>query len=124
MTQLPPPEILARLAQEQTIWFATVRPDGRPHLAPVWFVWHNSKIYIGTDPQSVKVRNLRRNPRVALALEDGQHPLICEGQAAPVAPPWPQDLLDAFFQKYEWDLTQEEQYHNVWEVTPQKWLHW
>ena len=117
-------EMIAKLEQQQNIWFASVRPDGRPHLAPVWFVWHNGKIYIGTDPKSVKVGNLKRNPRVSLALEDGLHPVICEGQAAPVERPWTEDLLEAFFRKYEWDLNKEEQYHSVWEITPQKWLAW
>ena len=118
------PEMIARLEQQQNIWFATVRPDSRPHLAPVWFVWHVGKIYIGTDPKSVKVRNLKHNSHVTLALEDGLHPVICEGQAVEIPPPWTPDLLEAFFKKYEWDLTKEEQYHNVWEISPRKWLSW
>jgi PPOX class probable F420-dependent enzyme len=116
--------LMARLESQQNIWFSSVRPDGRPHLAPVWFVWHAGKIYIGTDPKSVKAANIRANARVALALEDGTHPLICEGSARPVAQPLPADLLAAFFKKYEWDLTSENQYNDVIEVTPERWLSW
>lgn len=121
---VPSEELAAKLENQQNIWFSSVRPDGRPHLAPVWFVWHEGKIYIGTDPKSVKSSNIRQNDRVALALEDGTHPLICEGIARPLATPWPEALLAAFFKKYEWDLNKETQYNLVLEITPEKWLSW
>lgn len=117
-------EMIARLEKQQNIWFSSVRPDGRPHLAPVWFVWHEGKIYIGTDPRSVKIRNIRGNARVALALEDGEHPVICEGSARLLEKPYPEPLLAIFFQKYEWDVTADEQYNTVVEITPEKWLAW
>ncbi len=124
MTKEPTAEVIEKLESQQNIWFSSVRADGRPHLAPVWFVWHEGKIYIGTDPKSVKSRNVRRAGRVALALEDGTHPVIIEGRAQPVEKPWPEPLLAAFFNKYEWDMNKEEQYNDVIEVTPQKWLFW
>lgn len=124
MTNLRSPEALEKLSSQKVIWFTSVRPDGRPHLVPIWFVWLSGKLYIGTGPTSVKARNIRRNPQVALALEDGVHPVICEGQAVVLDPPLPDDLVQAFLQKYEWDLTQEDQYGLVIEVTPQKWLAW
>ena len=120
----PTEELIARLEIQQNIWFSSVRPGGRPHLAPVWFVWHAGRLYISTEPQSVKSRNIRRNPRVALALEDGTHPLICEGTARPVEHPWPEALVAAFLRKYEWDINKEVQYNQVIEVTPEKWLSW
>lgn len=121
---MPSLEAVARLETQKNIWFGCVRPDGRPHLSPVWFVWYEDKFYIGTDPKSVKVRNLRHNPHVVLALEDGTHPLICEGTACILQTPPSAGLLSAFLRKYEWDLTQEEQYNLLVEVTPNKWLSW
>jgi F420H(2)-dependent biliverdin reductase len=118
------PEAVNRLDKQQVIWFASVRPDGRPHLAPVWFVWHSAKFYVGTDPKSVKSHNIQRNRAVVLALEDGDHPLICEGKAQVITSPFPEDLLAAFYKKYEWDLTKEVQYNLVVEITPEKWLGW
>jgi hypothetical protein len=120
----PSSDIINKLEGQQNIWFGSVRPDGRPHLAPVWFVWHADKIYIGTDPESVKSRNIRRNRHVVLALEDGNHPVICEGTAQVVSPPLPESLLAAFCTKYEWELTKEPQYNLVVEITPEKWLDW
>jgi len=106
------------------IWFGSVRPDGSPHLVPIWFIWQMGRLYICTEPESVKSRNIRCNERVVLALEDGTNPVICEGVARPVASPFPDELLGAFFAKYEWDITKDEQYTYVIEITPVKWLSW
>lgn len=118
------PDAVARLETQQVIWFASVRPNGRPHMVPVWFVWHSAKIYIGTDPKSVKSHNIQHNPAVVLALEDGVHPLICEGKEQVKAAPLSEELLAAFYRKYEWDLGKEVQYNLIVEVTPEKWLNW
>ncbi len=118
------PQARERLAAERNIWVASVRPDGRPHLAPVWFAWHADRVYICTDPRSVKARNLERNGHVSLALEDGTSVVICEGRAAPVSPPWPADVISLFRNKYEWDITTDEQYTELFEIIPVKWLIW
>ncbi len=117
-------QMIDRLETQQNIWFCSVRPNGRPHLVPIWFVWHNDKLYVSTEPDSVKSRNVHRNPQVVLALEEGAHPVICEGKARLLEQPWPEDLLAAFYKKYEWDLNTEAQYNRVIEVTPEKWLSW
>jgi PPOX class probable F420-dependent enzyme len=124
MTSQPSQETISRLQTHQNIWISSVRPDGRPHLVPVWFVWHTAHIFISADPASVKVRNIRSNPRVTLALEDGTHPVIIEGLAELIGLPLPQALWDAFFQKYEWDIHTDPQYHQVIEIAPVKWLAW
>jgi F420H(2)-dependent biliverdin reductase len=122
MSQPISSEILTRLESQQNIWFSSVRPNGRPHLTPVWFVWHAENFYCGIDPHSVKSRNIHHNPHVVLALEDGTHPVICEGTVRVVAPPYSEDLLAAFFKKYEWNLLKEEQFNQVVEITPVRWL--
>jgi nitroimidazol reductase NimA-like FMN-containing flavoprotein (pyridoxamine 5'-phosphate oxidase superfamily) len=125
-----PPEAETRLETERNIWVASVRPDGRPHLAPVWFAWHVGKLYVCTEPGSVKARNISQNRRVVLALEDGTHPVICEGTAAPVLAPWSAvaevtaKVAAIFRNKYDWDISSEEQYTQLLEVTPTKWLTW
>lgn len=48
---------------------ATVRPDGRPHVAPVWFVVHGDEIVTMTWYTSVKARNLRIDARAALTVD-------------------------------------------------------
>lgn len=124
MTAAPPESVIENLESQQNIWFSSVRPSGRPHLAPVWFVWHEDRLYISTDPNSVKRRNVDENPHVVLALEDGTHPVICEGTARHVPAPLPEPLHAAFLRKYEWDVHTDAQYNYVIEVTPVKWLAW
>ena len=124
MPVLPPAEKTSLLVKKANIWFVSVRPDGRPHMTPIWFVYHDDKLFIGIDPDSVKSRNLKENPHVVMALEDGSHPLICEGTARIISSPLPKILLSAFKAKYDWDLTTEAQYDQVVEITPQKWLSW
>ncbi len=118
-------DIQQRLRDERNIWLATVRPNGAPHLIPIWFVAHDDKIYICTDPDSVKIRNLRENEHAALALEDGLHPLILEGSARLLSRAnMPAPVVEQFKSKYDWDIADGEQYTIVIEITPTKRLGW
>lgn len=123
-TKKPSQELLLRLESQTNIWFGSVRQDQRPHLVPVWFIIAEGRIYIGTDPNSVKIKNIRNNPHVVLALEDGTHPVIVEGLAAILDKPYRDIILNGFYKKYEWDINTDTQYHQVVEVRPQKWLSW
>jgi PPOX class probable F420-dependent enzyme len=53
---------------------ATVRPDGRPHVAPVWFVLDGPDLIFTTARDTVKGRALTRDPRVALCVDDERPP--------------------------------------------------
>lgn len=117
-------ETLARLEDERNIWMATMRPDGRPHLVPVWFVWHDEKITICIQPNSVKAKNLVQNANIALSLEDGSNVVICEGSAETVTPPYHPTILAEFKRKYDWDITTDADYRLVLTIIPTKWLVW
>ncbi len=108
----------SRLATAKNIWVATVRPDGRPHLAPVWFVAVNGHWYFVTDPKSVKARNLQRNAKISLSLEDGDDPLVIEGEASTVQPS--AEVIRLFKEKYDWDITADNQYSQTFEVKVKK----
>ena len=60
----PPAETLNKLDSEKNIWVASVRPDSRPHLVPVWFAWYAGKLHLCIDPTSVKAKNFLNNDRV------------------------------------------------------------
>ncbi|MBM4832199.1 MULTISPECIES: PPOX class F420-dependent oxidoreductase [Actinomycetes] len=63
---------------------ATVRADGRPHLAPVWFVLDGGDVVFNTGAATVKGRNLARDGRIALCVDDDRPPfayVILEGRA-------------------------------------------
>jgi PPOX class probable F420-dependent enzyme len=60
-------ERLARLLQEEKMaWLTTVRADGMPLPTPVWFLWEEGRFLLFSEPDALKVRNIRRNPWVAL----------------------------------------------------------
>jgi len=53
---------------------ATSRADGRPHVAPIWFVLDGEDIVFMTGAETVKGRTLRRDPRAALSVDLEQPP--------------------------------------------------
>jgi PPOX class probable F420-dependent enzyme len=53
---------------------ATVRADGRPHVAPIWFVLDGPDIVFNTNSSTVKAANLRRTGQAALCVDDEQAP--------------------------------------------------
>jgi hypothetical protein len=73
----------------------------------------------------VKIRNLQRNQRVCLALEDGSKPLIMEGNAQILpSEQVPAAVIALFKQKYDWDITTDAQYTTVIEITINKTKGW
>ncbi|MFE2964174.1 PPOX class F420-dependent oxidoreductase [Streptomyces sp. NPDC059340] len=63
---------------------STVRADGSPHVAPIWFLLDGDHVVFNTAKESVKGRNLARDGRVALCVDDDQPPfdfVVMEGRA-------------------------------------------
>jgi hypothetical protein len=77
-----------RMAAASEYWVATVHPDGRPHLTPVWGLWVDGVFYFGSGPGTRKARNLAENPNVAVHPE-GDDVVILEGVAEVVTDPDP-----------------------------------
>jgi F420H(2)-dependent biliverdin reductase len=99
------PRVAERLAHERTVWMCTLRPDGSPHVTPVWFVYRDETWWIGSDERSVKVRNVKADPRVSLALDGGEAPVVAEGRAQ-LHREFPDHVVAAFAAKYnDWDVT-------------------
>lgn len=53
---------------------ATVKKDGSPHVVPIWFDLENGNIVFTTGGDSVKSKNMRRDPRVCLIVDDQTPP--------------------------------------------------
>lgn len=94
-----------RLAAEPVVWLCTLRPDGSPHLTPVWFCYLDAW-WISCASRNVKVANLEQDPRASLALPDGDRPLVAEGTAEIHRGTYPSDVTTVFASKYDgWDIT-------------------
>ncbi|WP_209439459.1 PPOX class F420-dependent oxidoreductase [Kitasatospora phosalacinea] len=64
---------------------ATTRADGRPHLAPIWFLLDGDDLVFNTGRDTVKGRTLRRDGRAALCVDDDRPPfafVLVEGVAS------------------------------------------
>jgi PPOX class probable F420-dependent enzyme len=73
------------VTSRRTAKVATVRPDGRPHVAPVWFELDGDELIFTTWHASVKGRDLRRDPRISLCVDDERPPfsfVVIEGTAS------------------------------------------
>ena len=75
----------ARLVRSRSYWICSTRADGRPHSAPVWGIWTDGAFYFSTGTETVKARNLTRNPSVSVHLESGDDAVILEGDVTVVS---------------------------------------
>ncbi|MGC4191787.1 MAG: TIGR03667 family PPOX class F420-dependent oxidoreductase [Thermomicrobiales bacterium] len=62
---------LDRLETEQTIWLTVVTPSGKPSPNPVWFIWHDGKVLIFSEPNVAKVKAMLANPAITLHFDAG-----------------------------------------------------
>lgn len=66
-------EVAAYLRDRRTIIITSIGRDGMPHPVPMWFALEDDgALVMSTFTKSQKIRNLKRDPRVALLAEDGE----------------------------------------------------
>ena len=68
------PKVQALLARPNFAHLSTLMPDGSPNSTPVWIGVRDDRILIGSSEASLKVRNLRRDPRLSLSVVDFHDP--------------------------------------------------
>src|ERR1051326_5950254 len=81
-----------RLRNERIAWLTTTSADGTPQPNAVWFVWDGHTLLMYSIPNQAKLKNIDRNPRVAMHLDtrkSGDSVVVVTGTAAvdPSAPP-------------------------------------
>ena len=116
-SQLPWEWARERLERSRNYWVATTRPDGRPHVVPVWGAFVDGALIFGTARKARKARNLAERPDVVVHLESGDETVILEGVAAET-----NDLellglaADVFEAKYDWRPGLDDFEGTVWYV--------
>jgi PPOX class probable F420-dependent enzyme len=70
--QMAADELAAFLAEQRVVVCATNGSRGWPHLMPLWYVLRGEEIWAWTYAKSQKVKNLERDPRATLQIEDGE----------------------------------------------------
>ena len=99
--------VARRLDEDIIIWLTTVRADGTPQPSPVWFLWADQAFLIYSQPNTPKLRNIQRNPKVALNFDSngqGGNIVVFTGEANidPSAPPG--NEVAAYLEKYREEI--------------------
>ena len=90
-------------------WFlATVRPDGRPHVAGVGAIWHEGKVYVVSGEETRKSRNLAANPTCSIAVSLEGMDIVVEGDAERVTDEVTLETLAARYAEEGWPATVED----------------
>lgn len=69
--QMSPDEIWKFIEERKSLQVATIGADGAPHLTTLWFAIVEGDIVFETFTKSQKIVNLKRDPRIAVLVEDG-----------------------------------------------------
>ncbi|HXZ80809.1 MAG TPA: PPOX class F420-dependent oxidoreductase [Terriglobales bacterium] len=96
-------QIVALLDRRNFAHLATIMPDGSPHSAPVWLGREGQHILVCTSENSIKAKNARRDPRVAISIVDLKDPyseVQLRGRVVEQRPDPDLKHLDAISQKY------------------------
>jgi PPOX class probable F420-dependent enzyme len=82
---------------------ATIMPDGNPQVTPVWADFDGKHVIINSAKGRVKDRNMRRDPRVSLALIDPDNPyryLQLQGRVVEITENGADQHIDKMAKKY------------------------
>jgi PPOX class probable F420-dependent enzyme len=78
------PDVADFLAEPHVASLATIRPNGRPHVTPVWYEYDGREFIVSTLRETQKVRNVSRKGFAALSIHTAGAPfqhVIAEGTA-------------------------------------------
>ena len=112
----------------------TVRSDGQPQTVPLWFLWDEGFL-IYSQPDTQKLKNISRNPRVGLNLnsnEQGNDVVRLEGTATIADDAPPSSEVPSYVQKYREGIARigfdvegfARAYSVAVRVTPGRWQVW
>ena len=115
--------IARQLADERVVWLTTVAESGTPAPTPVWFLWRDDEILIGSEPGKAKLRNIAAHPQVSVnfnATHTGGDVGVITGTAEIESEPLSGDALAAYNTKYADDIARlgmtPDQFHASYSV--------
>src|SRR5687768_1036697 len=120
-----------RMNEALIYWVASVRPDGRPHVTPIWGAWVDDAFWMEGGPNTRRFKNLAQNPASVVTVERGNDAIILEGDAERVF-----DLDDALTRRLLDGYAKYVKSHGytaeaanwddggIWRVRPRKVLAW
>jgi hypothetical protein len=126
------------LTAERTCRVATAGKEGRPHVAPLWFVWDDGSLWLSSVVRSQRWTDLMRDPRVAVVIDAGAaytelRGVELSGEVVPVGDiprtATPDQVLDQveqlFADKYTGGVKVQADGRHAWlRLTPEKLVSW
>jgi PPOX class probable F420-dependent enzyme len=105
----------------------TVMPDGRPQVTPVWVDYDGTHVIVNTAKGRAKDRNMRREPRVSLAIIDPDNPyryLEVRGRVAEITEDGADLHIDKMAKKYlgqdKYPYRQPGEVRVLYKIVPEK----
>lgn len=100
-----PPEYHDLFERPTIAHFATLLPDGRPHVTPVWVGYDADagRLEVNTERGRRKARNVERDPRVGLSMTDPEDPyrrLSVVGEVEEVTTEGAREHIDQLARRY------------------------
>jgi hypothetical protein len=118
-------DVYRRIHEARSWWVVSVRPDSRPHAAPVWGLALKQRAIFSSGPEATKSRNLDANPGIVLHLESGDEVVIVEGTVTRIThDQLPDGYADRYNAKYDVELDFADPAFRFFEVQPTKIMAW
>ena len=103
MADVIPQKYLDLFSKKAFAHVATIMPDGSPQVTPVWLDYDGTHVRFNSARGRVKDKNLRRNPYVALSIQDPDNPyryLQVRGRVVEITETGADDHINKLSQKY------------------------
>jgi PPOX class probable F420-dependent enzyme len=105
----------------------TLNPDGSPQVTPVWVDYDGKHVRVNSALGRIKDRNIRRDPRVALSIQDPDNPyryLEVRGKVSEITQSGADDHIDSLAKKYlgvaKYPNRQQGEVRVLYKIEPQK----
>ncbi len=96
-----------QLASSRNYWIATVHPNSRLNMTPIWGIWLQDVCYLSVGHRSRKARNLAVSSNCAISTDNPVETVIHESRAQRVIDPaLLQRVADIYIKKYDWPREQ------------------
>jgi len=116
-------EIEEFLAADRNAVLATNGSDGIPQLTPVWFLYEDGLLYVSVQIDTVKIRNMRRDPSLAVCIDGGRDDaryVVLRGQAELIEPGQSrqQEMRRRIIHKYHSSADAADRYYDSARANP------
>jgi PPOX class probable F420-dependent enzyme len=127
MAEIIPEKYLDLLKKPAFASLGTIMRDGSPQVTPVWVDFDGKYVRVNSALGRVKDKNMRRDPRVSLSIQDPQNPyryLEIRGKVEEITQNGADDHINKLSQKYlgkpEYPFRKPGEVRVVYKISPQK----